>query len=106
GLWTRYEEPDAVFEEIASLPADKATRRMQELYAEPIKPELIGVRIGEIKAGGDRVRIAHAAARRAVRQARARGRARHPRGAGNGRVGRARVARSRAPAAQPQEVHP
>jgi IMP dehydrogenase len=25
---------------------------MQELYAEPIKPELIGVRIGEIKAGG------------------------------------------------------
>jgi IMP dehydrogenase len=52
GLWTRYEDPDAVFEEIASLPADKATRRMQELYAEPIKPELIGVRIGEIKAGG------------------------------------------------------
>jgi IMP dehydrogenase len=52
GLWTRYEEPDAVFEEIASLPADKATRRMQELYSEPIKPELIGVRIGEIKAGG------------------------------------------------------
>jgi IMP dehydrogenase len=52
GLWTRYEEPDAVFEEIASLPADKATRRMQELYAEPIKPELIGVRIGEIKTGG------------------------------------------------------
>ena len=33
GLWTRYEDPDVVFEEIASLPADKATRRMQELYA-------------------------------------------------------------------------
>jgi IMP dehydrogenase len=52
GLWTRYEEPDAVFEEIATLSPDKATRRMQELYAEPIKPELIGARIGEIKAGG------------------------------------------------------
>jgi IMP dehydrogenase len=52
GLWTRFEDPDAVFEEIAALPADKATRRMQELYAEPIKPELIGVRIAEIKAGG------------------------------------------------------
>jgi IMP dehydrogenase len=52
GLWTRYEDPEAVFDEIASLPADKATRRMQELYAEPIKPELIGARIGEIKAGG------------------------------------------------------
>jgi IMP dehydrogenase len=52
GLWTRFEDPDVVFEEIAALPADKATRRMQELYAEPIKPELIGVRIAEIKAGG------------------------------------------------------
>jgi IMP dehydrogenase len=52
GLWTRYEDPDVVFEEIASLPAEKATRRMQELYLEPIKPELIGVRIAEIKAGG------------------------------------------------------
>ena len=52
GLWTRYEDPDAVFEEIASLPSEKATRRMQELYLEPIKPELIGVRIAEIKAGG------------------------------------------------------
>jgi len=52
GLWTRYEDPDSVFEEIASLPAEKATRRMQELYLEPIKPELIGVRIAEIKAGG------------------------------------------------------
>jgi IMP dehydrogenase len=52
GLWTRFEDPDVVFEEIAALPADKATRRMQELYAEPIKPELIGVHIAEIKAGG------------------------------------------------------
>ena len=51
-MWTRYEEPDVVFEEIAALPADKATRRMQELYLEPIKPELIGVRIKEIKAAG------------------------------------------------------
>ncbi len=52
GLWTRYENPDAVYEEIASLPAEKATRRMQELYLEPLKPELIGRRIEEIKAGG------------------------------------------------------
>jgi IMP dehydrogenase len=52
GLWTRYEEPEIVFEEIAQLTPDKATRRMQELYAEPIKPELIGARISEIKAGG------------------------------------------------------
>src|SRR6266571_4615945 len=52
GLWTRYEDPEPVFDEIASLSDDKATRRMQELYQEPIKEELIGRRIAEIKAGG------------------------------------------------------
>ncbi len=52
GLWTRYEDPDPIYEEIASLPDEKATRRMQELYAEPIKEDLIGRRIEQIKAGG------------------------------------------------------
>ncbi|HVF07954.1 MAG TPA: GuaB3 family IMP dehydrogenase-related protein [Actinomycetota bacterium] len=52
GLWTRYEDPDPIYEEIAALPDEKATRRMQEIYAEPIKEELIGRRIEEIKAGG------------------------------------------------------
>ncbi|HEX2235957.1 MAG TPA: IMP dehydrogenase, partial [Actinomycetota bacterium] len=52
GLQTRYDDPDAVLEEIAALPPDRATRRMQELYAEPIKEELIVQRIGEIKEGG------------------------------------------------------
>ncbi|GIV00019.1 MAG: hypothetical protein KatS3mg014_1634 [Actinomycetota bacterium] len=41
-----------MYEEIASLPDEKATRRMQELYQEPIKEELIGRRIEEIRAGG------------------------------------------------------
>jgi IMP dehydrogenase len=49
GLWTRYEDPDVQLEEIASLPAEKATRRMQEIYQEPIKPELIGRRIAEMR---------------------------------------------------------
>jgi len=52
GLWTRYEDPTPVYEEIASLPDEKATRRMQELYQEPVKEELIGRRIQEIKEGG------------------------------------------------------
>jgi len=52
GLWTRYEDPTPAFEEIASLPAEKAIRRMQEIYLEPIKPDLIGRRIKEMKAGG------------------------------------------------------
>src|SRR6266516_7282212 len=52
GLQTRYEDPDPIFEEIAHLPDEKATRRMQELYAEPIQPELVTKRIREIKEGG------------------------------------------------------
>ena len=52
GLWTRYDDPDGLFEEIAELPNEKATRRMQEIYAEPIKEELIGRRIREIKDAG------------------------------------------------------
>src|SRR5205085_4288040 len=52
GLWTRFDEPESVYEEIASLPDEKATRRMQELYAEPIREELIGKRIQQIKEGG------------------------------------------------------
>ncbi|MEJ7840173.1 MAG: GuaB3 family IMP dehydrogenase-related protein [Rubrobacter sp.] len=52
GLQTRYEDPGPVFEEIASLPEHKATRMMQELYAEPIKEELIFRRVQEIKDKG------------------------------------------------------
>lgn len=52
GIQTRYEDPSAVFEEIASLPQEKATRVMQELYAEPIKEELVFKRVREIKDRG------------------------------------------------------
>ena len=52
GLQTRFDDPDPILEEIASLPDDKATRRMQELYREPIKEELITRRIREVKEGG------------------------------------------------------
>jgi IMP dehydrogenase len=52
GLWTRYEDPEPVLEEVAAAEPDKATRRMQELYAEPIKEELIGQRIREIREAG------------------------------------------------------
>ena len=37
GLWTRYEDTDSILDEIANTPVEKATRRMQQLYAEPIK---------------------------------------------------------------------
>ena len=52
GIQTRYEDPEPILDEIAALPDDKATRRMQELYREPIKDELITRRIREIKEGG------------------------------------------------------
>jgi IMP dehydrogenase len=52
GLWTRYDDPEPLFDEIAALPTEKATRRMQEIYAEPIKDELIGKRVREVKEGG------------------------------------------------------
>jgi IMP dehydrogenase len=52
GLWTRYEDPEPLFEEIAKLDNDKATARMQQIYAEPIKPELVTQRIREIKEAG------------------------------------------------------
>jgi IMP dehydrogenase len=52
GLWTRYEDPEALFEEIGHLDDDKATARMQQMYLEPVKPELVTERIREIKSAG------------------------------------------------------
>jgi IMP dehydrogenase len=52
GVWTRYQDPEPLLEEIAHLEVDKATARMQQIYSEPIKPELISQRIREIKDAG------------------------------------------------------
>jgi IMP dehydrogenase len=53
GLWTRYEDPRPLLDEMADL-ADEAgaTRRLQEIYAAPIKEELIGQRIKEVRESG------------------------------------------------------
>jgi len=52
GVWTRYEDPEPLLEEISHLEVDKATARMQQIYMEPIKPELVTQRIREIKEAG------------------------------------------------------
>src|ERR671923_262424 len=52
GIWSRYENADERLKEIAAAPKELATRTMQEIYAEPVKPELIAQRVEEIKAGG------------------------------------------------------
>ncbi|MDE2282629.1 MAG: GuaB3 family IMP dehydrogenase-related protein, partial [Actinomycetales bacterium] len=52
GLWTRYEDPTPLFEEIQTLEDDKATARMQQMYLEPIKLELVEERIRQMKEAG------------------------------------------------------
>ncbi|WP_167143366.1 GuaB3 family IMP dehydrogenase-related protein [Canibacter zhoujuaniae] len=53
GLWTRYADPQPLLDELASLDNSKqAVQRMREIYAEPIKSELITERIAEIRAAG------------------------------------------------------
>src|SRR5665811_1787760 len=53
GLWTRYADPAPIFDELAAIEDQvSATKRMQELYAAPIQPELIEARMAEIRAAG------------------------------------------------------
>jgi IMP dehydrogenase len=52
GLWTRYRDPEPVFAQLATLSGPDAARRLQEIYSEPIKPELIGERIAEVRSHG------------------------------------------------------
>ncbi len=52
GLWTRYEDPNTLLDEIAALEVDKATARMQQIYQEPINLDLVVQRIQEIKNAG------------------------------------------------------
>ncbi|GAA1248647.1 MULTISPECIES: GuaB3 family IMP dehydrogenase-related protein [Oryzihumus] len=52
GLWTRYEDPAPLLAEIAALGPESATSRMQEIYAEEIKPELISARLKQIRDAG------------------------------------------------------
>ncbi len=52
GLWTRYADPEPYLEEISELPSEKATQRMQEIYLEPLQPDLVGQRVAEIKGAG------------------------------------------------------
>jgi IMP dehydrogenase len=52
GIQTRYADPMPVLERITSVGTTEFVSLMQELYAEPIKPELIEQRIHEIKSQG------------------------------------------------------
>ena len=52
GIWSRYEDADARLKEVAAAPPHRATTLLQEIYREPLRPELIAQRVEEIKAEG------------------------------------------------------
>jgi IMP dehydrogenase len=52
GIWSRYEDAEEQLERIAEADPAVATSMMQEIYSEPVKPELIARRVEEIKAEG------------------------------------------------------
>ena len=52
GLYTRYEDPYSVLEEITSMPQQEVTQYLQQVYTQPIQDHLIGERVQEIKKSG------------------------------------------------------
>lgn len=52
GVWTRYEDAEAVLEEIARAPQEEVTALLQRVYTAPIREELVGRRVREVKEGG------------------------------------------------------
>ncbi|MBE9501056.1 MAG: GuaB3 family IMP dehydrogenase-related protein [Dehalococcoidia bacterium] len=52
GVNTRYQDASGVLAEIANAPDDEVTPLLQKVYSEPIKENLIGDRIREIKSQG------------------------------------------------------
>ena len=57
GVQTRYERPSDVLNEIAQATPEKATEALQKAYSSPIKPNLVGTRVKEIKATGARCAV-------------------------------------------------
>jgi IMP dehydrogenase len=52
GLWTRYDDPTDLLTEVAGLDGPRATARLQEMYSEPIRAELITARLKEMRESG------------------------------------------------------
>lgn len=52
GIQTRYDDPNPVLDRIASVGKAEFVPLMQEIYAQPVQPELIKQRIAEIKTQG------------------------------------------------------
>jgi IMP dehydrogenase len=55
GVWTRYEHPEPLLAEVATLDDEAATARLQEIYTAPICDDLVGQRIADIRRAGGTV---------------------------------------------------
>ena len=52
GLYSRYDDPYSILEEITSMPQAEVTQYLQQVYSEPIREDLVGRRVDEIKQSG------------------------------------------------------
>jgi len=52
GLWTRYDDPEPLLDEVAGIDGPQATKRLQQIYSEPIKAELITARLKQVRESG------------------------------------------------------
>lgn len=52
GINCRYQDPAAIYEEIAQAPRERVNALLQERYREPVRDQLIQQRITEVKAAG------------------------------------------------------
>lgn len=49
GVWTRYDDPGTILQEVASVSRDESTALLQKAYQAPMRDDLIGRRIREVK---------------------------------------------------------
>ena len=52
GVQARYDDPDEVLNQIVTTPQDEVTGLLQKLYSAPIRHELVGERVEEVKRNG------------------------------------------------------
>lgn len=52
GLYSRYDDPYSVLEDIIATPQEEVTEFLQQVYAEPVKEDLLAAQVQEIKRSG------------------------------------------------------
>jgi IMP dehydrogenase len=52
GVWTRYDDPHDILNEIASATPERATELVQQLYQPPVREDLIQKRVAQIREAG------------------------------------------------------